>query len=87
MLIELQILSKILILSGEIKVDEWGFFLKGATVLDRTKQPPNPAPTWISEEAWDNVTGLATISPFENIVSHWKQFHHVVSSHWFLLLF
>lgn len=65
----LQILSKILLLSGEITNEEWQFFLKGAIVLDRTKQPPNPAPLWIKEEAWDNVTGLAEISPFEGLVS------------------
>lgn len=63
-----QILSKILLTSGEIVHEEWAFFLRGATVLDRTKQPPNPAPEWISEEAWDNVTGLAALSTFENIV-------------------
>lgn len=64
-----QILSKILLLSGEIAREEWDFFLKGATVLDRTKQPPNPAPIWISEEAWDNITALVVLSTFENIVS------------------
>jgi dynein heavy chain len=56
-------------LSGEIARDEWNFFLKGVTVIDRSKQPPNPAPMWISEEAWDNVTGLVVLSTFENIVS------------------
>jgi dynein heavy chain len=65
----LQILSKILLLSGEITNEEWQFFLKGAIVLDRTKQPQNPAPLWIKEEAWDNVIGLSEISPFEGLVS------------------
>nr|PNR35709.1 hypothetical protein PHYPA_021559 [Physcomitrium patens] len=68
LILSLQILSKILLTSGEIVHEEWAFFLRGATVLDRTKQPPNPAPEWISEEAWDNVTGLAALSTFENIV-------------------
>ncbi|CAK9199554.1 unnamed protein product [Sphagnum troendelagicum] len=73
LLLSLQILSKILLLSGEITNEEWQFFLKGAIVLDRTKQPPNPAPLWIKEEAWDNVTGLSEISPFEGLVASMTQ--------------
>ena len=25
-------------------------------MLDRSQQPSNPSPVWISEEAWDNIT-------------------------------
>ncbi len=37
-------------------MEEWQFFLKGGTVLDRSQQAPNPAPHWISEQMWDNIT-------------------------------
>lgn len=37
-------------------MEEWQFFLRGGSVLDRSQQPANPSPLWISEEAWDNMT-------------------------------
>ncbi len=30
-------------------------------MLDRSQQPPNPAPAWISDEAWDDVTSLSSL--------------------------
>jgi hypothetical protein len=39
-----------------VNSEEWAFFLKGGSVLDRSQQTPNPAPLWISAEAWDNIT-------------------------------
>ena len=40
-------------------------------MLDKSKQPPNPAPEWISEYSWDDITELATSLPalFDGIVS------------------
>ena len=33
----------------------------------------NPAPTWISEEAWDNITELENLPSFKDIVSSFQQ--------------
>ena len=38
-------------------------------VLDRSEQLPNPSPTWISEEAWDNLTILDALAAFKGLAS------------------
>ncbi|MCO5600937.1 hypothetical protein L7F22_055054 [Adiantum nelumboides] len=70
-----KICSRILLTSNIVTNDEWQFFLRGGSVLDRSKQPPNPAPEWISESSWDDVTELATALPthFEGIVASLQQ--------------
>ncbi|KAI5057584.1 hypothetical protein GOP47_0027599 [Adiantum capillus-veneris] len=75
LLMSLLICSKILLTSNVITNDEWQFFLRGGSVLDRSKQPANPAPEWISESSWDDVTELATSLPthFEGIVGSLQQ--------------
>jgi dynein heavy chain len=40
----------------QVNNEEWQFFLSGGAVLDRSQQPPNPAPTWCSETMWDCIT-------------------------------
>ena len=42
-------------------------------MLDRAEQVENPAPTWISEEAWDNITELENLPSFKDIVSSFQQ--------------
>lgn len=49
--------------------EEFQFFLKGGTVLDRTEQAPNPAPGWVSEATWDNLTELDRMPSFSGIVA------------------
>ncbi|MCO5578649.1 hypothetical protein L7F22_032493 [Adiantum nelumboides] len=75
LLLSLLICSKILLTSNVVTNDEWQFFLRGGSVMDRSKQPPNPAPEWISESSWDDVTELATALPthFEGIVASLQQ--------------
>ena len=51
-----QVCTRILQTANQVNNEEWQFFLKGGNVLDRSAQPANPAPLWISEEAWDNIT-------------------------------
>jgi hypothetical protein len=42
---------------------EWNFFLKGGEVLDRNSQPLKPdGVTWITDQAWDNITELDKLS-------------------------
>ena len=52
-------------------------------VLDRSDQPPNPAPDWISELAWDNVVELEQQVPhfigitksFEDNPDQWEDWY------------
>lgn len=43
--------------------------LQGARVLDRSQQAPNPCPSWISEEAWDNLASLEQLQAFKGLTS------------------
>ncbi len=63
----LQIAVRILGGAGQLNADEWQFFLRGGAVLDRSSQAPNPAPLWISEEAWDNLTSLEALPAFKGL--------------------
>nr|AML30862.1 axonemal inner arm dynein heavy chain 6 [Marsilea vestita] len=75
LLLSLMICAKILLASNVITDAEWQFFLRGGTVLDKSKQAPNPAPEWITESAWDDITELATNLPtqFDGIVTSLQQ--------------
>ena len=54
---------KLKIAEGEIDEEDWNFFLRGGTVLDRTGQPPKPAFDWLTPNAWDHITELEKILP------------------------
>ena len=69
LLLSLQMCVRILQNSNQINNDEWQFFLKGGSVMDRSQQPRNPAPVWISEMAWDNITELEGLPNFQGIVA------------------
>jgi dynein heavy chain len=58
LLLSLQMCVRILKSADSLNDTEWRFFLRGGAVLDRSDQPTNPAPGWISELAWDNVVEL-----------------------------
>lgn len=67
LLLSLQICVRILQTANQVNSEEWQYFLKGGLVLDRNSQPQNPAPTWISDEAWDNITELDNLPNFKGI--------------------
>lgn len=69
LLLSLQICARILQASGQVNAEEWLFFLQGGRVLDRSQQPPNPCPAWISEEAWDNLSALEHLQAFKGLTS------------------
>ncbi|KAG1668463.1 hypothetical protein FOA52_005236 [Chlamydomonas sp. UWO 241] len=69
LLLSLQICVRILQTANQVNSEEWQYFFKGGAVLDRSSQPPNPAPTWISEEAWDNITELNNLPNFKGVTS------------------
>jgi len=56
---------------GEIDNQEYQFFLRGGTVLNRDGQPMRPPNTdWITDQAWDNVCELEkNIEVFQGLSS------------------
>lgn len=74
LLLSLQICARVLASSKQLNREEWSFFLSGGQVVNRTAQPPNVAPEWISEEAWDNVTSAEEALPaFKGIVQSFSE--------------
>ena len=83
LLLSLQMCVRILQSDNQVDINEWQFFLRGGMVLDRSDQPPNPAPEWISELAWDNVVELEQQVPhligvtksFEENPGEWEDWY------------
>mmetsp|Transcript_2871 Transcript_2871/g.12278 ORF Transcript_2871/g.12278 Transcript_2871/m.12278 type:complete len:1013 (-) Transcript_2871:122-3160(-) len=83
LLLSLQMCVRILQSDNQVDINEWQFFLRGGMVLDRSDQPPNPAPDWISELAWDNVVELEQQVPhfigitksFEDNPDQWEDWY------------
>lgn len=73
LLLSLQMCVRILQTANQVNNEEYQFFLKGGIVLDRSSQAANPAPAWISEMAWDNITELENLPNFKGVVSSLEQ--------------
>ncbi|WIA13292.1 hypothetical protein OEZ85_006876 [Tetradesmus obliquus] len=69
LLLSLQMCVRILQAAGQVNAEEWQFFLRGGQVLDRSQQPPNPCPSWVSEEAWDNLASLDQLPAYKGLAS------------------
>lgn len=69
LLFSFQICAKILLGAGKMDAAECDFFLRGGQVFDKSAQPQNPSPDWLSEAAWDHVTELDKLPAFRDIVS------------------
>ena len=76
LLLSLQICVRILQTANQVTMEEFQFFLKGGAILDRSSQPANPASSWISEQSWDNITELESLSHFKGIVQSFEQSTH-----------
>ena len=63
LLLSLQMCVKLKMSEGDINEDDWSFFLRGGTVLDRTEQPSKPNQDWITITAWDNICELEIQMP------------------------
>ena len=66
---------KLQIAKGELNEEDWNFFLRGGTVLDRSTQPPKPKVDWLEDVAWDNITELEnqlseTFAGLSTAISH-----------------
>jgi len=65
LLLSLQMCVRILQSASQVNSEEWQFFLKGGQVLDRSQQPANPGPAWLSDLAWDSITELDHLPNFK----------------------
>ncbi|KAG5894356.1 hypothetical protein JTB14_031917 [Gonioctena quinquepunctata] len=65
---------KILSAQGKIVHGEYNFLLKGGVVLDRTNQIDNPCPSWLTENAWDNITELDKLPGFHGVIDTFEQY-------------
>ncbi|KAG9397278.1 Dynein heavy chain and region D6 of dynein motor [Carpediemonas membranifera] len=73
LLLAFQMCVKILQGYGKIDQEDYQFFLRGGVVLDKEDQPPNPAPEWLPNSVWDNLTELDKLESFKNILPHVEQ--------------
>lgn len=62
LLLSLQMYVKLQLSDGKMNPEEYDFFLRGGTVLDR-KGVTKPPHDWITDQAWDNVTELERLLP------------------------
>ncbi|XP_029769486.1 dynein heavy chain 2, axonemal [Terrapene carolina triunguis] len=74
LLFSFQMCAKILETSGNLKMDEYNFFLRGGVVLDREGQMDNPCSSWLTDTYWDNVTELDKLTNFHGIMNSFEQY-------------
>ncbi|EFO63728.1 Dynein heavy chain [Giardia lamblia P15] len=72
-LLSLHMCVKILESYGRINMNEYAFLLKGGQVFDKSQQPPNPDPTWISGAMWDSLCILDKMPAFNNLLPSIEQ--------------
>jgi len=83
LLLSLHLCAKVFQAMGQLDVKEYMFFLLGGNVLDRSAQAVNPAPEWISQTMWDNITELDSQleafkgfqSSLEQTLRDWKKWY------------
>ncbi|EKX36467.1 hypothetical protein GUITHDRAFT_97557 [Guillardia theta CCMP2712] len=74
LLFSFQMCVKILQKSSKINNDEYQFFLRGPGLVDKSSHPPNPAPEWIAESAWEAICEMDNrLSNLRNITSSLEQ--------------
>eukprot|EP00767_Chilomastix_cuspidata_P003879 gnl/Chilomastix_cuspidata/4008.p1 GENE.gnl/Chilomastix_cuspidata/4008~~gnl/Chilomastix_cuspidata/4008.p1 ORF type:complete len:4809 (-),score=800.22 gnl/Chilomastix_cuspidata/4008:14-12793(-) len=82
LLFSFQMCVKILMEDGKIDPEEYGFLLRGGVILDKSEQPSNPAPEWLPDSSWDDITALDRLPNFTNLIpqfegrlKEWKKFY------------
>eukprot|EP00933_Yihiella_yeosuensis_P070887 TRINITY_DN79051_c0_g1_i1.p1 TRINITY_DN79051_c0_g1~~TRINITY_DN79051_c0_g1_i1.p1 ORF type:complete len:1434 (-),score=383.71 TRINITY_DN79051_c0_g1_i1:142-4125(-) len=83
LLLSLHLAAKVLESAGDLNSTEYKFFLYGGVVLDRSTQPNNPAPDWITQVMWDNICEVDSLldsfkgfqSSMEQSLRDWKKWY------------
>ncbi|TNJ27094.1 Dynein heavy chain [Giardia muris] len=72
-LLSLHMCAKILESNNRLNLEEYAFLLKGGQIFDKSQQPSNPDPTWISDVMWDSLCVLDRLPAFANLVPSIEQ--------------
>lgn len=83
LLLSLHLCTRVLKSTNQLDEKEFNFFLFGGVVLDRTAQPPNPSPDWITQQIWDSIVEVdAQLEHFrgfqasiEQTLREWKKWY------------
>jgi dynein heavy chain len=83
LLLSLHLCTRILQSCKDLDPTEFKFFLFGGNVVDRSSQPPNPSPDWITQAMWDNIVELDVQldafkgfqSSLEQTLRDWKKWY------------
>lgn len=51
-----------------IDMDEYNFFLRGSTSLEKKNATTNPNPEWITDQSWDMICSMQEMPNFNGIV-------------------
>jgi dynein heavy chain len=73
LLLSMHLASKVLMANKDFNSVEYAFFLRGGQVLDRSSQPPNPAPEWITQQMWDNLVEVEKLENFRGFQTTFEQ--------------
>jgi len=73
LLLSMHLASKVLMANKDFNSAEYAFFLRGGQVLDRSSQPPNPAPEWITQQMWDNLVEVEKLENFRGFQTTFEQ--------------
>jgi len=57
---------------GKVDRTIYDFFLKGANVMDRSDQKPNPCAEWLSATSWDAITELDKLDAFSGFAASFE---------------
>eukprot|EP00494_Astrolonche_serrata_P033121 UN33390 len=58
---------------NNIDEEEYAFFLRGGQVVNRDELPENDNSDWCDEIAWDNITQLAKLEVFKDLLDSFLQ--------------
>ena len=74
LLFSFRMCAKILEAAGKLNKEEYNYLLRGGVVLDRETQMDNPAPNWLEDSSWDNITELDKLPNFTGICNSFEQY-------------
>jgi len=60
---------------SEIDQEEWTFLLTGGLTLDNDSHP-NPAPKWLTNKAWSDITKLSKLPVFESFADEFSVIYY-----------
>ena len=69
LLLSLQMAARIAASQGSLPQDQWKILLEGTGGMAEAGSSPNPAASWLSESAWQDLAKLSSMPAFEVSIS------------------